>query len=233
MAKYIHKVKAGFGYLSQYRATRKLANYNFDLDLREIKNENQLTRSQKIQITKTFNQFKLIQHTDKMRLYKPRKQRGESESQYQKRFKKIQQKRGGSYSKLNVIPVQARKGERIKLDKDGTINIIEKRNKNGRIPAQRFNYSTDGYELDIIEDLDSYIKGVVKEHKKKHRNKPATGISANFNNYLWQENGIEDIDEFINDLQNVLNEYVTDGADSVNTVDYLTEITIISDPLFY
>jgi hypothetical protein len=200
--------KRSRGYLDKFRETRKIGSYNFELDLRHIKNDSQLTKAQKTRIRRVHNDYsEIMDYHGKgaMKLIRPRKHKGESEKQYNKRFKTIQ-KNETNLKYLDVIPLGVPAKSKYKIV-DNQI-IISRPNTD--LSEYHYPLSIDNF-LDFIKSPADIIDGVIATHNKKHPKAPAILVGLGSDGYPWKIMGVHSVDEIAAAFEKMHGQYIAAG----------------------
>jgi hypothetical protein len=208
MAKNRTKSKLKSAYLEKYRETRKIGAHNFNLDLRHIKADNQLTRTQKKKILAVYSDYSEIMEYHKngaMKLIKPHKLRGETQTQYNKRFKRIQANET-TLTNLSVIPLGVPAKSKYKIVNDRI--VITRPNTD----LKEFHYPLVGEDmLEFIKNPESIIDGVIAQHNKEFPKSPAILVGLGSDGYPWNIMGIKNIDKIVAAYEKMHGVYIAAG----------------------
>lgn len=210
-------------YLDKFRQTRTIGSYNFEINLRKIKSDSQLSRSQKARITRVYGDYSKIasQHRNNaIKLIKPRHHRGESERDYQKRMDRIRKNETTAYPYLKVIPLGVPPDSTYKIIND---QIVIKR---ARTRLIEYHYPIDGMlKQNFILDPASTIQMMIDQHNKKHPKKPAILVGLATNGFPWKMGSLRNFENLIDQFVDLMHVYMS-ADQSVNIAVYVSHLII-------
>lgn len=218
------KSKAKTDYLAKFREMRAFSSFKFKKDLRQTRNDNHFTKSEKAAITRLWNDYEPIRENIKngsAQIVKPRHHKGESERAYIKRVKEIRKNENPDSKHALFIVAHVPHGSKIQFDKNNRMITQRKNNV-----LTNYDYKFSAYDkMEFIFDPAQIIHEKIYMHNELHPKKPPLLIGLTTNGFPWKLVSIRQLNKLVEDFLIKQSEYLAQD-DNVNIADFITGILI-------